>query len=357
MNRYPFILKHAFYLFVLVSGLACNAQGKSKNSIPDEASNEPIFNRNSAQIGAYVVAVFEDSKSNLWFGTLELGVAKHDGEKLTYLTTADGLPSNRVTSVIEDKDGNLWFGTGAGLAKYDGETFTIFAEQDGLCNNSISDLLIDRRGTFWIGTWGGVCTFDGTTFTKFPLPTPAVNTPLNEFTENWITDITEDSKGAIWFGRDSYGACKYDGETFTNYLKKDGLYSNCVHAITEDQQGTMWFGARVAEKDDPDESKRFGKGGVTTYDGTSFDHFPTIEGLNDNDVYEIYQDDLGNTWISTISNGLYKYDGATFINYKVPKAITNILKDRNGTIWLGCAGGLFRLDGDKVVNVTVAGPF
>ena len=49
-------------------------------------------------------------------------------EKLVYLTTKDGLPSNRIVKVIEDSR-NLWFGTGAGLSKFDGKTFTIIRKK------------------------------------------------------------------------------------------------------------------------------------------------------------------------------------------------------------------------------------
>ncbi len=95
----------------------------------------------------------------------------------------------------------------------------------------------------------------------------------------------EDLKGNIWFGRDGYGACEYDGKEFVHFVKKDGLYSNNVQCIAEDKDGNIWFGSRVAEKDNPDSSKRFGQGGVTTYDDEVFIHYPEIKGLCEDDVY------------------------------------------------------------------------
>ena len=80
-------------------------------------------------------------------------------------------------------------------------------------------------------------------------------------------------------------------------------------------------------------------------------------GFSDNDVYEIYKDNLDNLWISTIKNGLYKFDGKTFKNYAVPKAVMSVLKDKKGKIWLGCAGGLFRLNSEEIINVTTSGPW
>lgn len=353
-----------FCLLVFVIALVTSCRGQSNSNAENNATASQLPIPKKTQIADYVVDIFEDSNGNLWFGTLSKGVGKYDGKTFRYLTTEDGLPGDTVVSIIEDNEGNLWFGTRSGLSRYDGESFTNFSLENGLCNNTISNLLIDSRGDFWVGTWGGVCRFNGEGFAKFDLPIPTIDTPLNKDTLNWITEIMEDSKGNIWFGRDGYGACKYDGKEFVHFLKKDGIYSNNVQGITEDRDGNIWFGSRVSEKDLPDANQRFGPGGVTKYDGTNFNHFPEIEGLNENDVYDIYRDKTGNLWISTINYGAYKYSGEDFTNYsvvdpvdKTSKATMSFLEDRNGTMWIGCAGGLFRLDANGAVNITTDGPW
>ncbi|MBC8882794.1 hypothetical protein H9X57_03555 [Flavobacterium piscinae] len=86
--------------------------------------------------------------------------------------------------------------------------------------------------------------------------------------------------------------------------------------------------------------------------------FSKNEGLNENDVYAIYKDNSNDLWFSTISNGVYKYANNEFINYKVPVPIMDILEDKKGTLWLGCAGGLYKIDQNgKVINVTINGPW
>ena len=349
MKKKLSILKLICIIFLTAFYTSCNSQKKN-------AKIENII-KNSAQIGDYVVSVFKDSKDNLWFGTLEKGIAKYDGKKLTYLTTNDGLPSNRVTNVIEDKKGVLWFATGVGLSKYDGKKFINYSKKDGLCDNAISNLMIDSKGVFWIGSWNGVCKFDGKIFIDFAIPKPFIKTTPNKDTENWITEIMEDSKGNIWFGSDGFGASKFNGKSFVYFTKQDGLFSNNVQKITEDKNGNIWFGTRVAEKDNPNPSKRFGKGGVQKYDGSKFIGFPKIKGLTENDVYQIHRDNTNNLWISTIKEGLYKFDGQTFESHKVPKAVMSVLKDKKGKIWLGCAGGLYSIKSGEIINITSNGPW
>jgi ligand-binding sensor domain-containing protein len=38
-------------------------------------------------------------------------------------------------------------------------------------------------------------------------------------------------------------------------------------------------------------------------------------------------------------------------------AVQGIQEDKNGTLWLGFSGGLFRFDGKEIKNVTKNGPW
>jgi len=348
-------MKNILLLFLTISILSCNSQERKRETIKIENSEENLSN---SQIGEYVTSIFEDSKGNLWFGTNGNGIARYDGEKLKYFTTKDGLPSDRVTGVIEDSTGILWLKTGEGLSKYDGKKFTNFLVEDDVNSNVISNLLIDSKNIFWVGTWNGVFKFDGEKFQSFSVPYPEVDTKINEDTKYWITGICEDAEGNIWFERDGYGICKYDGTSFTHLLKKDGLHSNNVTDIEFDKDGNAWIATRVAENDDPDPKKRFGKGGVNKMIGNKISSFPEIEEFNKGDVYEIYRDKSEHIWISTVKNGVYEYNGETFNHYNVPISIMGMKKDRNGILWLAGAGGLYKItQNGEVINVTTKGPW
>jgi ligand-binding sensor domain-containing protein len=358
----PSIINIIILISLVTFTTSCNSQKNVQNEKPEQLPQSK-----DAQIDEYVVEIFEDSKGNLWFGTINSGAAKYDGKVLSYLTVEDGLIGNTVTSFAEDKDGRLWIGTHSGLSKYDGQKFTNYNDKDGLINNTVSELLIDKKGTIWVGTWGGVSTFDGTTFSNFPLPNLDVELLDYQNTmKDWTTEIIEDKQGNIWISRDGYGACIYDGKSFTHYTKKDGLTSNNVQVIHEDKHGNLWFGSRVAEKDNPKQDGRTGDGGLSMFDGKTFIRFDSIKGLNKNDIYAINGDNNGNIWIGANGLGAYRYNGKDFTLFRETDradlmpygyGIQNILADKKGNVWFGLSGGLFRLVGNSIANVTQNGPW
>lgn len=76
---------------------------------------------------ARVWTLNDDSLGNLWVGTIDAGVWKYDGTKLTNYNTAHGLSGNAVWTIYKDKKGELWFViNGEDLFKFNGTTFTKF---------------------------------------------------------------------------------------------------------------------------------------------------------------------------------------------------------------------------------------
>lgn len=386
LNQY-FLLVFSLMFFNSGLGLSCSNPLKTidENNQTIGQSNDPkSISDLKQQLGEYIINIFEDSKGNLWIGTLQKGVARYDGESLTYFTTDDGLIGNGVCSIVEDEDGILWFGTHSGLSKYDGGKFVNYTVNEGLCHDRISFLLIDKARTMWIGTWGGVCLFDGESFSEFRLPVPDIIPPSYQETEEWITEIMEDKKGNIWFGRSGYAVCRYDGKSFTHFTKEDGLPSNCVHAITEDRNGNIWFGTRVTERDHPDEKMRHGAGGLSFFDlsenkeqkekflngnpdqSDKIIQFPELRGANGVELYSIYMGTNGNIWIGANGTGIYKYDGEKFTLFDRAdnpdmdnniRGIQSFMMDSKGRLWFGLSGGLYRLDGSMITNVTKDGPW
>ena len=71
-------------------------------------------------------------------------------------------------------------------------------------------------------------------------------------------------------------------------------------------------------------------------------------------------------WIGANGVGAYRYDGQNFTLFSETDrkdlmpygyGIQSILEDRNGKLWLGMSGGLFRLEGSSIINVSQSGPW
>jgi ligand-binding sensor domain-containing protein len=357
------LLQTSFFFFTLLHLTSCITPGNGNTTAEPLATID-----SSAQISEYIVSAFEDNKGNLWFGTMSDGVARYEpsaapGKSLTYTSTGEGLVNNTVTSTIQDTAGNYWFGTHAGASRYNGKVYTSFGVKEGL-HGGACKFLVDKKGTLWAATYDGVFRFTGNAFEEFVLPNPEVDAVVYNIRVGAVWRIMQDSKGNIWFGRDSYGACKYDpsapvATAFTHYTKKDGLCSNNVSRIEEDKQGNFWFGC--LSTDFPQSAI---EGGVCRLDagGSKIIQFPETAGLNKNSIYGIYCDNSGKVWISAGGVGVYRYANSTFTLFKETDRpdliakfyVQSFLEDSKGNLWFGFSGGLFQFNGSSFVHVTKA---
>ncbi len=228
--------------------------------------------------GDVVASILEDKTGNLWFGIYGGGISKYSGKSFVNYTTVQGLANNVVRSIAEDKSGNLWFGTnGGGISKYNGVSFVNYSTAQGLANNLGYSITEDKAGNLWIGTFGGgVSKFDGKSFVNY--------TTGQGLAGDFIQCVTEDSKGNLWIGTSRGGASKFTGNSFINYTTTQGLADNSVQCVTKDKSGILWFGTNK---------------GVTVFNGKSFVNYTIDQGLVNNIVNSITEDNKGNIWIGT----------------------------------------------------------
>lgn len=314
------------------------------------------------RIATYVVEIYEDRKGHLWFGTVSNGVARYDGESLAWFSEKDGLPSNTVSSIAEDNDGNLWLGTHNGICKLDGNKFTVMWRTSGRHDQGEGwmSVFADRSGNIWTSTNNAVFRFDGTVFSEFKLPINKKEIKSYGITAGKASLTLEDKKGNLWFKTDGSGAFKFDGKSFTRFTTKDGLCSNNVTTILEDKKGDIWFACMQSFQ-----PGMTGDGGVCRYNGSSFTKFPEVKGLSENDIYTIYETRAGDLWIGAPKVGAYRYDGKTFSLFDKTdrKSMTrhfglqSIFEAKNGTLWFGFSGGLFRFNGQSFFNISKDGPW
>ena len=364
--------------FVLIFCSSCNGQQKTNTQLGTTTSKSgPTVIRNFKAVGMipdfdttlvsqYIRSIFQDSKGNLWFGTIGEGVVRYDsstslttGRKtLTYFSNPDGFVNNTVYAINEDKSGNMWFGTDQGVYKYDGKTFRNYKQKDGLNHLDITrkGILVDKSGAIWVGTHGGVYQYDpsadskGTQcFTLFPL-LPLIN----------VAGIIEDKTGNIWFASSNQGVFRYDGKTITNIAEKEDLGENYAGGMAEDKDGNMWFTMKNGIcKYDPLAELRSGR--------KSFTEYTSKDGLGGIEFWGIYIEQSGIIWI-TARGSTTRFDPS--VPLPNPKAFTvftsadglnccvqSMFQDRSGNMWWGAGSGLFRFNGKRFYQVKQNGPW
>jgi len=194
-----------------------------------------------------------------------------------------------------------------------------------------------RNGDILIASYLGVFRYDGTSFTNL---TSKISSP--RFSSFW--DVLEDRKGNLWFASKDSGVYYYNGKSFQHFTTKDGLASNLALHIYEDKTGNIWVGA-------------------SRYDGKSFRNFTTKDGFPSNSIRLILEDDkTGKLWFGAQGENMFVYDGITFtvLKNKDGKAFNNvwsIVEDKKGNIWFGDVDGLWRYDSSTFTKVSQRGAY
>jgi ligand-binding sensor domain-containing protein len=92
-------------------------------------------------------------------------------------------------------------------------------------------------------------------------------------------------------------------------LQNGRFDSYIAFSIIQDKKGNIWFGTEAA-----DPLERESEGGVWRYDGKTFSNFSKKDGLSHNGAWSLLEDKSGNIWVGTRNTGLYRFDGKNFTN-------------------------------------------
>lgn len=363
MNKVHFYF-HSFLLILTINLVSsCNGQRQQpKESITEKTvtssiqlkikANKVIKPENGFNSG------FLDSDGTLWFGSNGNGVYRYNGNSFQNYTEDDGLSSNQIYSIIEDKEKNVWFGTQNGLSKYNRKIFThvtipfkdttsVFLDKvyPVISPNAVHSLAQDKKGNLWIGTAGaGAYRYNGKDFTSY---LSEIGTKQEDsLYHNWIPSIIEDTDGNIWFASMTHGGVsRYNGETHTQFMTKDGLSDDMVRTIYSDKSGKIWIGFNGNRKS-----------GLTVYDGNSFKTYSVDDGLCNKLIRAIYEDKNSNLWLGAHLGNLCIFDGQNFSEFssngQTFSDILFILGDSEDNIWFGGINGIWKFNGQTVIKMT-----
>lgn len=291
-------------------------------------------------------AVYKDNLGIMWLGTNKKGISYFDENSNKFPvyhhagTEGKRIPFDDINVFVEDKKGNIWIGTnGGGLIYFDrfNKTFTSYrhkpSDPNSLTNDVVVALCLDQQDKLWIGTYlGGMDCFDGKTFRHFKHD-PA---RPESIADDRVFSLYEDSNGNLWVGTVNFGLDRYDREKNIFYHHNPSvpqtLHSPNVTSIMEDSRGNLWvctaWGVDMLDKSTgrfvhylADNSQlsyntvngikedHAGNIWIATNRGlnvlqkgrTGFKSFYTKDGLIDNTVLEILEDDQHFLWVSTKS--------------------------------------------------------
>ncbi len=154
-----------------------------------------------------------------------------------------------------------------------------------------------------------------------------------------ILCIYQDATGYIWSGTMGGGVSKFNGNTFQNFDIENGLTNSIVRAITQDSSGRMWFGTMG--------------GGLHYLQNDSIYSFN--DSLIDKTVYSLFTDYKGQIWVG---HGL----GVSVINNmkvenllpELPKyAVTHIMGDSKNNVWFNYNDnyGIYKYNKKELVHI------
>ena len=200
---------------------------------------------------ANIYAVVKDGSGKIWMGSRGDGVCidnvwyKHDP------TNPASISNNHIFCLFKDSKQRIWIGTfngGLDLAVKDGLQYRFLHFLNRTYGQrQVRTICEDKNGMIWVGTSEGIYIFDPDMLIKDPEHFYHYSYDAGQLYSDEIKYLYSDSKGQIWVSTAGAGfsICSemddYNSLSFTHYSTKDGLCNDIVQSITEDQQGNVWL--------------------------------------------------------------------------------------------------------------------
>lgn len=318
------------------------------------------FHRMSQMPDINILSLCYGSQDILWVGSDGQGVFQVYNDGIQF----DKIPNSRifgdrncpVRAFCEDSRGNVYVatkGNGIGMLRPDESRGAVYDVSGGLGNNSVYALAGGFGDDLFIG-------HDGAGLDVLSCATGRISSikPVPGTYFGSVYAIYRDpSDGCVWLGTNGYGLIglqlaesggRYEIRRQRVYVndKKDAtsLSNNTVFAIVPAGGGKLWVGTRG--------------GGLNLFDTRSgkFTHYTTSSGdypISSNDILSLYAGRDSTLWIGT-SYGLNRLSptagGRGGFRWYIEKdglpnnTIHGILEDDSGNLWLSTNKGLAQLN-------------
>lgn len=315
-----------------------------------------------------ITAAAQTPDGIIWLGTDEGLYYLKSEHKILTVYSDPVLKNLNIWSLEAGGPGEIWIGTyGQGLKQFNLnsrklKSWNIEDPSYPYKNPSfgfIKSVLKDRRGKIWIGCWGpGLVQLDPQSGNVKYWPAKEGSPGSLNYGDVWV--IHEDRQNRIWIGTNGGGLNLYndaDGGRFISWIKGDKkgitLSDNNIQAICEsrksnEEETVLWVGTQnglnklIINNSPIPEIK--------------YKSYTIKEGLPDNTIKSILEDDGGNLWIGTGEGiSLLKYGEKKFINFTASDGLKgnafiagSALITKDGIIIFGSTGGLNIFSPDQI---------
>lgn len=314
-----------------------------------------------------VSAIFSDKSGGLWLGFTPGGVAYLDRYASAFRNynhekgNPESITNQEVLAIAEDKDKNLWIGTRGGLNFLNRQTEKIRryihdpSDPKSLPSQAISSILVEDDRV-WVGTtWSGIGVLDleSQTFKTYESSPDDVRSLANR--EVW--SLFKDSRGVIWVGSNAGGLMRYHPEQddFFRYHFQAPHKASAGRAmsISEDHRGDLWiatddglFQLPLDQQHLTDEVQA--QNSPFNYYGLDSKHTiaPLVPVFRD-----AYESATNTLWMATEGGGVGRWDRSldTYREYYksdglLDNTVSAIVEDEAGSIWFSTGAGISRLN-------------
>ncbi|MDX2152120.1 MAG: two-component regulator propeller domain-containing protein [Bryobacteraceae bacterium] len=327
------------------------------------------FTRSHGLPGQVVSSIREDAAGKLWINTAG-AVAYVDGEKLIRYSHHQGKAVEEF--FLQARDGSVWFRCGQEIVRFgadgspkavaggylvqetsDGSVWIGSFTEDRLVRYHLGRLSEVRlpvaKRPQWTGAFSGRGVFamaqdvDGelllvTSAGLFRVVNGRMSGPERlrlppELLERpKVLSLMVDREGNRWVGTFSTGLFRFRPAAVTSYGKEEGLTDEPFNCLLQDREGRIWLGGDS----------------LHWFDGREFHRFHGLA-----DIRTIAQTRDGNLWFGG-SGGLYRWRSGVLSRFKIDApAVDQIMEDHQGTLWVQAAtydrpGGQYRFRNERL---------
>ena len=282
----------------------------------------------------FIIAMTMDAEGNVYVcddahGVEVIASPQSDVRHLLLLPDNKSLRANRVATLCPLGEGLIVCNTLGNVLWLDTATLsmTIYPPMNG---RDVHTALLTRDGDIWVGTRQlGLRSKSGAHFMNDP-------TDPRSLASNNVIDLYEDTAGRLWVANYFGSLDLYTDNGFRHFFAE----STGFRVLLQDRRGRMWAG---------------GKEGLYTFypDRLLKDSSAYVKALSDeqikySDVSDLYEDDGGDMWVSTLGDGVYRLRGDTVIthinaaNGLISDYVHSLIMDLTGTLWMATQRGITR---------------